>query len=100
MPRMHCAGASSYAGSDAGSQGGSSYAGESGGAVRDPEQDSGALRATSDAGSDVGFEPGVSRRGWGASSNASVASEGGSSYAGEIGAGGSIGLGADWETLE
>ena len=94
-----CAGASSYAGSDVGSQGGSSYAGESG-AVRDPEQESGALRAPSDAGSDVGFEIGVSRRGWGASSNASVASEGGSSYAGELGTGGSIGLGADWETLE
>eukprot|EP01043_Picozoa_sp_COSAG02_P026450 COSAG02_NODE_1524_length_12129_cov_3.373067_6_plen_69_part_00 len=68
--------------------------------MRDSEQDSGALRATSDAGSDIGFETGVSRRGWGASSNASVASEGGSSYAGELGTGGNIGLGADWETLE
>jgi hypothetical protein len=118
-------GASSYAGSDAGSQGGSSYAGESiggggggggggGAALRYPsdtqehtqEQEQGSLRAPSDAGSDVGFEIGGAgarreREGWGASSNASVVSEGGSSsYAGDLGTNGSIGLGADWETLE
>ena len=90
-PRIGWA-ASSYAGSDVGSQdgisqGGSSYAWESGGAARDHE--GGILRAPSDTGSDMGFDG--ARRGWGASSNAS---EGGSSYAGDLGAG--VAAVADW----